>query len=192
MDGQSHVVDEPAGPSRLDRIFSSEATSFTRMTDEDGGGRPWVHDKFSATLEHSDRKENRPSSRVSDYYPAVSGRLDSYKPAGSSRIDSYRPKHNDDVRSTPSPSKGRLSPNDWDNIPTGPAASREPGQSLRQMVLSAGFGVKRYETTEQLCQEQIKAKHSDKVLSSEWLKWKEESLIWRQFCKITASLVLPR
>lgn len=177
---------EPTGASRLDRIFSND-TSFTRMVDEsdDDGGRPWVHDKFSATAEHSDRKENRPSSRVSDYYPVASGRTDSYKPLGSSlrtNIDSYRP-NQVDARSTPSPCKRRFSHSSWDNIPTGPAASRGPDQTLKEMVMNAGFGAKQYDTAQQLCHEQVKAKHSDRVLSSDWLKWKEESLIWRQFCK---------
>jgi hypothetical protein len=168
----------------LDRIFSND-TSFTRMVDEDeddDGGRPWVHDKFSATVEHSDRKENRPSSRTSDYYPAASGRTDSYKPPGSSlRKDSYRP--SDDFRSrTPSPSKRKITHSSWDNIPTGPATSRDPDQTLKEMVMNAGFGAKQFDTAQQLCHEQVKAKHSDRVLSSEWLKWKEECLIWGQFC----------
>lgn len=70
-------------------------------------------------------------------------------------------------------------------VPTGPR-DRSRDESLRELARSYGIKSERYDAVKLLAREEVAAKHSDKVLSSEWLKWKEQSLIWRQFCEYRA------
>jgi hypothetical protein len=186
-------VDNDAGPSRLDLIFSDGMDSVTRVVKdkEPETEKAWIHDKYSYILsptKHVHVPSRSESVRLPDYYkPAWSVlRSDYYRPTrdGGSRASTRDSEHLNASRTVghspqASPSKA---------IPTGPAASRQDqhrskDEKLREMARSYGIHTQRYDTVQKLCREEVNAKHSNKVLSADLLKWKEQSMIWRQFCR---------
>ena len=174
--------DENAGPSRLDRIFSDGMdASVTRIVSDGRGENKWIHDKYSSTLASPTKHVPPPSEpvRLPDYYKPVGSSLrsDYYRPArdGGSRA-STRENVPLFVAHSPQASHSK-------DIPTGPRQEqqRSKDELLREMAKSYGITTTRFDTVQKICREEVNAKHSNKVLSAEWLKWKEQFMIWGYF-----------